>query len=47
MRKKLLTIIVLLFSICQSFSQDVIRLKDPKRTFKTDREPQVVYVGLG
>ena len=47
MKKKLFIISVLFFIICQSFGQDIIRLKDPKRTFKTDREPQVIYVGLG
>ncbi len=47
MRKKLFTITILVFSICQSFSQDMIKLKDPKKTLKTDREPQLVYVGLG
>ncbi len=47
MRKKLLTILVLVFSSCQCYSQDVIRLKGPKRIFKTDRAPQLVYVGLG
>jgi hypothetical protein len=47
MNKQILTTAIFLFSICQSFSQDIIRLKDPKKTFKTDREPQLVYVGLG
>ncbi|MCX6209125.1 MAG: hypothetical protein NTZ59_06365 [Bacteroidetes bacterium] len=47
MKKQILIATIFLFSICQSFSQDIIRLKDPKKTFKTDREPQLVYVGLG
>jgi hypothetical protein len=47
MKKQILTATVLLFSICQSFSQDIIRLKDPKKIFKTDREPQLVYVAIG
>ncbi len=47
MKKNLLIIVLFFFSIFNSYSQDVIRLKDPKKTFKTDREPQVIYVGLG
>ncbi len=47
MNKQFITLVILLLSFSSSYSQGIIKLKDPKKTFITDRNPQLIYVGLG
>lgn len=47
MNKQIITLVILLLSFSGSYCQGIIKLKDSKKTFKTDRNPQLIYVGLG